>query len=176
MSAMCKGCTALTDISPIYDLDTAHITDMSDMFSGCTGLTAFDFSKIDTSDLLTTEAMFRGSGIKKADLAGITLPNVENMESMYCDCTQLEEVDFSGAKLPKLPKMEYLFYHYSGVEPTLKTANLSGLSVPACESMKNLFYKCKQLEKVDFSNVNMPANTSFSNLFEYCEALTDVCF
>ena len=85
-----NGCSFLTTINGIENLNTASVTDMSGMFEDCFSLEKLKISGWNTSNVTMMENMFHGcSGLYELDLSGWNTSNVENMEYMFMDCTEL---------------------------------------------------------------------------------------
>ena len=59
MSEMFSGCSSLEHLSA-YRWDTSKVTDMSYMFSGCSSLTQLNITDWDTSKVANTSGMFSG--------------------------------------------------------------------------------------------------------------------
>ena len=53
-----SGMGNLTQIEGLENLDTENVTDMTEMFSGCSNLTSMDLSTFNTSNVTTTNSMF----------------------------------------------------------------------------------------------------------------------
>ena len=80
---------ALTTIEGLQNLNTSAVTDMRNMFSGCSGLTSLNLSNFNTSTVTDMSLMFFGcSGLKT-----ILNPNIwrcEQSQNMFKGCTQLK--------------------------------------------------------------------------------------
>ena len=78
------------DLSGWY---TSTITDMSNMFQGCSLLKSLDLSNVDTSMVTNMNAMFREcSSLTSLDLSGFDTSNVEYMDDMFFDCSKLSNL------------------------------------------------------------------------------------
>ena len=126
-------CRKLAGVEGLSKLDTSKVTDMSDMFSSCRGLTSLDVSKFDTGKVTDMSWMFIGcSGLASLDLSGFDTGKVTNMSMMFDYCSGLEQVTLRGRwSRPfadcSLPKTMYVkdgngsFAEYTGGFPTTKT-------------------------------------------------------
>ena len=126
-------CRKLAGVEGLSKLDTSKVTDMSDMFSSCRGLTSLDVSKFDTGKVTDMSWMFIGcSGLASLDLSGFDTGKVTNMSMMFDYCSGLEQVTLRGGwSRPfadcSLPKTMYVkdgngsFAEYTGGFPTTKT-------------------------------------------------------
>ena len=71
MSNMFNGNVALTDVN-ISGIKTGSLTDISQMLTGTTALTSFDFKSLDLSTVTNMIGIVNGSGI-----TGVNLDNVD---------------------------------------------------------------------------------------------------
>ena len=74
----------LKSIEGLENLNTANVTDMASMFTGCSSLEALDLSSFNTE-------------------------NVGEMTSMFSGCVNLKTVDVSSFDINKVWKMDYMF-------------------------------------------------------------------
>ena len=74
------------DVAETLDLsglDTSRVTDMSDMFSGCTSLSSLDLSGLDTSQVTDMSEMFSVCySLASLDLSGLDTSRVTDMSDM----------------------------------------------------------------------------------------------
>ena len=101
MSQMFYDCSGLTSLD-VSKFDTSNVTNMSDMFSGCSGLTSLDVSNFDTSKVTSMGYMFYGcSGLTSLDLSNFDTSNVTDIRWMFGDCTGLKTLDLSSFNTKK---------------------------------------------------------------------------
>ena len=94
MWGMFSGCSGLTSLD-VSKLDTANVTDMRYMFSRSSGLTSLDLSKLDTANVTNMYRMFQGcSGLTSLDLSNFDTANVVYMGYMFEQCNKLNTVTF----------------------------------------------------------------------------------
>ena len=81
----------LTTIEGIENLNTAEVTNMSYMFSWCTGLTALDLSSFNTAEVTDMGGMFSDcSGLTTIYVSdGFTTDNVGSSFYMFLGCSNL---------------------------------------------------------------------------------------
>ncbi|MBQ9667402.1 MAG: BspA family leucine-rich repeat surface protein [Prevotella sp.] len=85
-----EGMSALKDIEGIGNLNTEEVTNMSAMFSGCTGLTQLDLMAFNTSKVTTMTSMFANcTGLTVLDLSAFNTGNVAYAHEMFYKCNQL---------------------------------------------------------------------------------------
>ena len=100
MGDMFCGCSRLTSLD-VSNFDTSNVTNMSGMFVYCGSLTSLDLSKFDTSQVTDMSYMFFScSRLTSLDVSKFDTSKVTNMENMFCDCPSWDTVDqtkFSNA-------------------------------------------------------------------------------
>ena len=98
------------------NLDTQKVTDMSNMFYGCRGLTTLDLSSFDTQNVTNMNYMFSGcSGMTALDLSPIDTQNVTDMYSMFYGCSGLTALNLSTLDTQNVKYMGFMFSGCSGL-------------------------------------------------------------
>ena len=98
-STMCwfKQMSNLTDITGIEYLNTGEVTNMNQMFAGCTKLTGIDLSSFDTGGVTDMHGMFNNcSSLTTLDLSTFDTENVTNMMEMFKSCAKLKTIYVKG--------------------------------------------------------------------------------
>lgn len=91
-------------------LDTSNTTNMSSMFSGCTGLIDLDLSGLDTTNVTDMSSMFDScNSLPDLDLSGFDTTNVTDMSGMFNSCNSLTDLDLSGFNTANVTNMEVMF-------------------------------------------------------------------
>lgn len=139
------GFLKLTDIIGIENLKTSHVTEMVDMFGGCSLLTSLDLRTFDTS-------------------------NVTEMMSMFMDCSSLRIIDLSSFNTSKVMYMQGLFSGCRSLE-TLDITNFDTSNVLYTGSM---FNGCSSLSNIDLSHFNTSNLSVMSYMFQSCSSLTSL--
>ena len=139
------GCTDLTNIEGIENLNTENVTDMSGMFYGCPALTTLDVSKFDTK-------------------------NVTNMSNMFHWCFVLTTLDVSNFDTQNVTNMSSMFYGCHA----LTTLDVSNFDTQNVTNMSNMFSGCKALTTLDVSNFDTKNVTDMSWMFSFNSALTTI--
>ena len=102
----------MTTIEGLENLNTANVTDMSQMFSGCGRLTSIDFSSFNTAKVTNMYRMFSGcSALTSLDLSSFNVAKVTNMSGMFLSCEALTSLDLSSFNIAKVTDMSYMFMH-----------------------------------------------------------------
>jgi len=166
-----KNCSSLTSITGMENLHTDNVTDMSYMFTGCSGLTRLDLSGFRTDNVTSMYAMFEVcSSLKSLDVSGWSNDNVTDMKYMFSSCSSLTSLDVSGFKTDKVTDMEYMF---SGCS-SLKSLDVSGFKTGNVTSMGYMFNGCSGLTTLDLSGFKTDNVTSMLSMFYGCSSLTSL--
>ena len=179
VTALFMGCTNLTTIEGIENLNTSNVSSLSAMFDDCVSLTSIDLSNFKTSNVTDMNSMFEGYsydmslteiiGLDKLDTSKVT-----DMNHMFAYCPNLTNIDVSGFKTNNVTDMSYMFWNCT----KLKSINLSNFNTSKVTSMYGMFggydvdmalQEIKGIENFDTSNV-----TNMSTMFQNCGSLTDI--
>jgi surface protein len=82
-------CSELTTIKGIENLNTSNVTDMRQMFYGCSALTSLDLSHFDTSNVTKMGTMFSGCSALETIYCDDTW-SCEESSQMFYDCKLLK--------------------------------------------------------------------------------------
>ena len=139
------GFEKLTTIQGIENLNTEEVTNMSCMFSGCSGLTSLDVSKFNTDKVTNMSCMFNYClGLTSLDLSSFNTAKVTDMSGMFSICKSLSSLDLSSFNTAKV------------------------------ENMSEMFNTCESLSSLDLSSFNTAEVTNMSEMFNDCSALTTI--
>ncbi|MDQ6353249.1 BspA family leucine-rich repeat surface protein [Enterococcus faecalis] len=136
---------ALLSIERLDYLDTSQVTDMSYMFTNCTGLQTLDVSNFDTSQ-------------------------VTNMSMMFYNCRGLQTLDVSNFETSQVTDMSYMFDACSG----LQTLDVTKFNTSQVTYMWNMFSGCSGLQTLDLSNFDTSQVTNTDEMFDNCDALKKI--
>jgi surface protein len=153
---------------------TTALTDIAYMFYYCEKLTAIDdVSKFNTSNVTDMSNMFLGcSSLSSLDLSEFEVGKVNNTSYMFCNCSSLEKLDLSTFKTSEeLNNMAYMFFNCA----KLTSLDLSAFNTSNVTNMNCLFAGCNNLRYIkmmgDVSNVSdvtdMFSYVYSSGTFEY---------
>ena len=139
-NADCSGMFSyLTNIQSIdfgNCVNTANVTNMDDMFSGCQKLTSLDLSSFNTANVTSMVYMFNScSSLTSLDLSSFNTANVIFMYNMFNNCSSLTSLDLSSFNTAKV------------------------------ESMNYMFADCHKLTSLDLSSFDFSQVTNFENMF-----------
>ena len=168
MSSMFSGCTGLTSLD-LSDLNTVNVTDMTDMFNKCTALTSLDLSSWDTSKVTNMSNMFYNcTNLTNLDVSHWNTSNVTSMYAMFCGCSNLSDLNVDGFNTSRVVDMTNMF---SSCKMTI--LDLSSFDTRNVTSMTLMFSGCSSLVTI-YANDNFSVDniTSGNNsMFSSCTQL-----
>ena len=151
--------TYITKISP--QLDTSSVTNMSNMFYGCTNLTTIPL--LNTINVTNMSYMFNNC----TNLTTIPLldtSNVINMSTMFNGCTNLTTIPLLDTS--KVTGMSGMFLNCSSLTtiPLLDTSKVTGMS--------SMFGSCSKLTTIPLLDTSKVTDTRY--MFQHCSNLTTI--
>ena len=166
-----ENCTALTTLD-LSGWVSTNVTDMSNMFRGCTGLSIIKGIKdLDISNVTNMSYMFNAcSNLTSLDLSGWNVSSVTNMNNTFYGCTNLTSLDVSGWNVSKVTNMSYMFYQCKN----LTSLDLSGWDTSSVNGMTSMFQNCKNLTSLDLSGWDTSSVTGMAFMFQSCSNLTSL--
>jgi surface protein len=112
-----NGCSSLTEVKGLSNLNLSEATNMSYMFAACSGLEKLDLSGLSTSNVKDMQWMFyRCSGLKEIHLNGFNTESVENMNQMFSQCSGLEQLDLSSFNTINVENMGKMFFNCNSLQ------------------------------------------------------------
>ena len=166
-----KGCETLETISGLEYLNTAKVTDMGNMFHGCSALTSLDLTNFNTANVEFMDHMFHGcSALTSLDLTNFNTAKVEFMDHMFEGCSALKSLDLTNFNTAKVTNMSFMFYGCSA----LTSLDLTNFNTANVTDMSYMFMGCSALTSLDLTNFNTAKVVNMNNMFEGCSALTTI--
>lgn len=157
-----NGCTNLTTITGIENLNTSEVTQMGSMFRNCGILTAIDLSKFNTSQVTDMSQMFYGCrNLTAIDVTALDTKNVTDMSSMFNFCNRLTGIDLSTFNTANVKNMSSMFA-YASSALTINVANFDTRNVV---NMQGMFRDCEKLTALDLSSFSTPKVENMSSMF-----------
>ena len=170
MSNMFYGCSALTSLD-LSNFNTAKVRDMSYMFFRCSALTSLDLSKFNTAIVTNMSYMFNDcSTLSSLDLSNFNTAIVTNMSYMFNGCSALSSLDLSNFNTAIVTNMSYMFFNC----PNLSSLDLSNFNTAIVSDMSLMFGGCSVLSSLDLSNFYTKEVRDMSYMFSRCSALTTI--
>lgn len=152
-------------------LDTTNIIDISRMFYGCIKLEQIDLTGISSSKVYNMSYMFsRCLSLKSINLASLNTSNVTDMSCMFEDCPNLINLNLSSFETKKVTNMNRMF---SGCS-SLSVLDLSSFNTSNVVNMSGLFSKCFKLGTINLSSFNTSNVTDMSYMFNACSTIQSI--
>ena len=143
------GCTNLTQIEGIENLNTEKVTNMGSMFSGCYVLNPLDVSNFNTQNVEDMSDMFVSCmDLKSLNVSNFDTQKVKNMSSMFYNCNSLTSLDVSNFNTQNVEKMSYMFSCCEG----LNSLDLSKFDTQNVTNMSRMFWKSSALTTIYVSD------------------------
>ena len=161
----------MTAIEGLEYLNTAIVTDMSNMFNGCKALESLNLSTFNTDKVTDMSGMFDScEALTELNLTNFNTANVTNMAEMFFYCEALKSLDISKFNTDKVTDMSNMF---NGCK-ALESLNLSNFNTANVTNMTGMFKSCDLLTALDLSNFNTEKVTEMISMFEDCDALESI--
>ena len=114
MSLMFSDCSGLTSLD-VSSFDTSNVTNMGFMFYGCRSLTSLNLSNFDTTNVTDMHSMFANcGGLTSLDLSGWVISDATNTNDMFSGCGELNKIKMVGCSEATINKI-------SAVKPSSAT-------------------------------------------------------
>ena len=161
----------LQSITGMNYLNTSEVTNMSDMFFSCSGLTSIDVSGFNTDKVTSMTRMFYGcSELTSLDLRNFNTENVITMNGMFAACDNLASVDVSSFNTSNVVNMDGVFNYCV----SLTDLDVSNFNTAKVTDMTGMFGNCRGLTRLDLTNFNTAQVTSMSYMFNYSDNLVAI--
>lgn len=168
------GCTNLTNIEGIENLNTSYVKNMSGMFDQCSNLETLDLSHFNTENVVNMSNMFNGcTKLHKLNISSFNTENVTNMYGMFYGCSSLETLDLShfNTRYVRKDGMNYMFNGCSSLS-SLDVSNF--ITDKNSMQLDGLFQGCSSLQTLDLSSFDTRGAGSVNYLFDGCSALRTI--
>lgn len=169
-----SGCTNLTSIEGIENLNTSNVKYMNEMFGQCSNLETLDLSHFNTEKVGNMSNMFNGcTKLCDLNISSFNTENVTNMYGMFYGCSSLDSLDLSHFNTRNVRKdgMNYMFNGCS----SLSYLNVSNFTTdkPGMQ-LDGLFQGCSSVQTLDLSSFDTRGAGSVNYLFDGCSALQTI--
>lgn len=169
-----SGCTNLTSIEGIENLNTSNVKYMNEMFGQCSNLETLDLSHFNTENVGNMSNMFNGcTKLRDLNISSFNTENVTNMYGMFYGCSSLDSLDLShfNTRYVRNDQMNYMFNGCS----SLSYLNVSNFTTdkPGMQ-LDGLFQGCSSLQTLDLSSFDISGAGSVNYLFDGCSALQTI--
>lgn len=169
-----SGCTNLTSIEGIENLNTSNVKYMNEMFGQCSNLETLDLSHFNTEKVGNMSNMFNGcTKLRDLNISSFNTENVTNMYGMFYGCSSLETLDLShfNTRYVRKDGMNYMFNGCSSLS-YLDVSNF--ITDKNSMQLDGLFQGCSSLQTLDLSSFDTRGAGSVNYLFDGCSALQTI--
>ena len=136
---------------PIKIVWNSGITNLYSMFLNLTNLLEVDFSKFDTSSVISMDYMFMGClALTSIKLESLNTPSLTKMRMMFYDCASLTVLDLSSFNTELVTDMQNLFRGCN----ILESINMANFDTSNLELMGGMFYDNYNLKSLNLLNFN----------------------
>ena len=144
------------------------------MFSNCQSLVKiYNLDNLDTSNVEWMDGIFTNcSQLKELNLSNFDTSSATSMCEMFDNCQSLTELDLSNFNTSNVTDMSYLFEDCIN----LTALNISSFRTPKVEYMNNMFKNCQSLTSLNLSGFSFTNTTNISYMFNNCINLNTLIF
>ena len=120
----------------------------------------------------STRALFNGFSKLTVinDIGNLNTANVEDMYSMFAECSSLTTLDLRSMNTAKVTNMALMFYQCSG----LTSLRVSKFNTANVTNMLEMFQQCSSLAKLNLSEWNTAKVKSMTRMFQGCSNLVTI--
>lgn len=169
-----NGCTNLTSIEGIENLNTSNVKYMNEMFGQCSNLETLDLSHFNTEKVTTMAQMFYGcTKLHNLNIDNFNTENVSYMNGMFEGCSGLDTLDLShfNTRYVRKSGFNYMFNGCSSLS-SLDVSNFT-TDKPSMQ-LDGLFKGCRSLQTLDLSSFSTGGASSVTDMFDGCSALQTI--
>lgn len=144
-----------------------------ELFRHCINLRKISFSGcFDTSQVANMECMFYNcKNIEELDLSSFDTSAATNMGGMFGSCNRLKKLDVGGFDTSHVTNMKFMFCDCRGIQEL----DLGGFDTSHVADMSGMFAMCSSLKELDISSFRVSEETDRKDMFKYCKNLTRLC-
>ena len=163
------GCTSLTEIEGIENLNTEEVTNMGSMFYGCYDLTPLDVSNFNTQNVENMSRMFNSCmALKSLNVSNFDTQKVKDMSNMFYNCYRLTSLDVSNFNTQKVENMSGMFSNFN----SLTSLDLSNFDTKEVTDMSWMFWNSPALKTIYVSDKFVTTKVSSGGkMFTSCKSL-----
>ena len=167
MNDMFNGCSKLTSIC---ELNTSKVTGMKNMFAGCEKLTNLNniINKFNTSNITDMTCMFKNcKSVASLNLASFNTSKVTNMNSMFAGCESLTTLNINNFNTSNVENMQLMFQDCKA----LTVLDVSKFDLNKVKYTNAMFERCHKIKTLNVSNWNTGNIINADYMFNECKEL-----
>ena len=163
--------TDKTELLNVIWININRLTDLSNIFRGCTNVTNINTANWDTKNVSGMGYMFNNcNSLTTLDVSHFNTSKVTAMNSMFNGCTNLITLDVSNWNTESNINFGHMFYYCNSlVDLDVSNWNTSNATV-----IDNMFKQCNSLTNLDISNWNTSKFVKTDGAFGNCSALKEL--
>ena len=171
MNSLFKNCyLTIIDLS---NCDTQNVTNMKEMFYGCSNLISINIPNFNTNKVTNMNGMFSNcSSLKYLDLSNFNTSNVIDFGSMFLFCNSLNSINLLNFDISNAENLNWMFSSCS----SLNIIDLHSFKNNKVKNMNGMFSYCTSLQSINLLNFifNNEINTNkmFFNINKNCHLNT----
>ena len=171
MSNMFSGCSSLKEIKLTNKFNTSKVIHMNSMFSGCNNLIYLDLSNFDTKNVTDMSYMFSNCSGSFLNKIKFNTSKVINMKSMFSRCNNLIYLDLSNFDTKNVTDMSHMFSDCYSLKEIIFSYKFDTSKVI---HMNSMFSGCNKLISLDLSNFDYLDSIFMDNMFNNCKSLKKI--
>ena len=166
MRGMFNACESLTSLD-LGNFDTSSVTTMLSMFFYCRNLSFLDISSFDTSSVNDMTQMFDGCFVlNEIDVSNFNTENVTKMNRMFARCKAVDEIILGNKFVTSsVEGMNSMFWQCTSLE----NMDLTGFDTNKCSDMRLMFKECTNLKNIMVTDgMWVTDQANITNMFQSC--------
>jgi len=176
MHDMFSGCSSLKSLPDISKWNISNATNLSGMFSECISLSSLpNISRWNISNVTNISYMFRGcaSFSSLPDISKWNTSNVTNMMGLFYGCSLL--LSLPDISKWNTSKVIYMNGMFRECSNLSSLPDISKWNTSSVINMSGMFYECSSLSSIpDISKWNISSITNMMGLFYGCSSLLNI--
>ena len=177
MHEMFSGCSSLVSLNFGENFETGQVTDMHNLFAVCSSLKSLDLSGFDTSKVTSMCNLFRYcSSLETLELGdNFDTSKVTDMQTMFQGCSSLKTLNL-GSKFDTSNVVGLGMAAMFDECSNLTSLNLGNKFNPnKVDSLYAMFRNCSSLTSLNLgTSFNTGNTTSMDEMFKNCSSLTSI--
>ena len=171
MREMFRGCTKLTEVKNITSWNTERVKIMRYLFYGCSSLTSLDLSRWNTERVEDLDGVFYNcKGLTSLDVSEWNTSAVTDIGAAFYNCKALTSLDVSKWDTENVTIMRSLFHGCS----SLTSLDISRWKIAKVENLFGTFQNCEGITSLDLTGWNTSRVTNMSYMFYNCGGLASI--
>ena len=161
----------LTQVKGVENLNTENVTNMGNMFAGCSSLASLDVTHFNTEKVTDMCNMFGDCNeLTSLDVTHFNTEKVTDMYNMFGDCWRLASLDVTLFNTANVTNMDFMFFDCLA----LTSLDVTHFNTAKVEGMSGMFAHCSSLTSLDVTHFNTEKVTNMSQMFNGCACLASL--